>query len=285
MDAATVMAWVDEYIQAWNSNDVEDIGRLFTVDAAYYTGPFDPSWRGREAIVQGWLGRQDTPGNTTFRYEVLANMADTAIIRGWTHYHHPPREFSNIWLIRFDLHGQCREFTEWWMERPVASITGPQNAAHIRHKMGFAADRPGPNGETGPNGPEAETAPPAAGGRRAINQGDIYWLLLAPPGAEEPDYPHPYVVVQDNVFNRSRINSVVVCALTSNLKRAKEPGNVLLQAGEANLPKQSVVVVSQVAAVDKTQLGEYIGSLAEPRIDQILAGMQFVQVLTERGLK
>lgn len=164
----------------------------------------------------------------------------------------------------------------------LASLTSPQNAAQVRHKMGFAADRPAWNEAAGPPGPEA---PAPDEKRRAIYQGDIYWLLLAPPGAEEPDYAHPHVVIQDNVFNRSRINSVVVCALTSNLKRAKEPGNILLAAGEANLPQQSVVVVSQVSTVDKTRLGEYIGSLAEPRIDQILAGMNFVQVLTERGLQ
>ena len=115
MDSATVAAWVDRYIQAWNSNDAADIGGLFTIDAAYYTSPFDPPWRGREAIVQGWLDRQDAPGDATFRYEVLASTADTGIIRGWTQYHNPPHQYSNIWLIRLDGYGQCREFIEWWM--------------------------------------------------------------------------------------------------------------------------------------------------------------------------
>ena len=111
----------------------------------------------------------------------------------------------------------------------------------------------------------------------AINQGDIYWVPLEEPDGVEPGYTHPHVVIQDNVLNRSRINTVVVCALTSNIKRAKAPGNVLLEAGEANLPRQSVVVVSQVSTVDKTQLGEYIGSLTEQRVNQILAGMRFLQ--------
>jgi mRNA interferase MazF len=121
------------------------------------------------------------------------------------------------------------------------------------------------------------------GGRRVINQGEIYWVPLEEPSGLEPGYTHPHVVIQDNVINRSRINTLVVCALTSNLKRAKEPGNVLLEVGEANLPKQSVAVVSQVSTVDKTQLGEFIGVLTEPRINQILAGMQFLQLFTERG--
>jgi len=110
-----------------------------------------------------------------------------------------------------------------------------------------------------------------------INQGDIYWVQLENPMGVESDIPHPYVVVQDNVFNHSRIESVVVCALTSNIKRANLPGNVLLEVSEANLPKQSVVEASKVSTVDKMQLGEYIGSLTEQRIDQILAGMRFLQ--------
>jgi mRNA interferase MazF len=114
-----------------------------------------------------------------------------------------------------------------------------------------------------------------------INRGDIYWVPLGESSESEPGYTHPHVVLQDNVFNRSRIQTVIVCALTTNLKRANAPGNVLLEAGEANLPKQSVVVVSQISTVDKTQLGEYIGTLSNERINQILAGMQFLQLMTE----
>jgi mRNA interferase MazF len=86
------------------------------------------------------------------------------------------------------------------------------------------------------------------------------------------------VVVQDDVFKHSRITTVVVCALTSNLHQANEPGNVLLEVGEGNLPKQSVVVVSQVSSVDKARLGERIGSLSDARVDQVLAGLRFQQV-------
>jgi mRNA interferase MazF len=84
-------------------------------------------------------------------------------------------------------------------------------------------------------------------------------------------------VVQDDVFNHSRITTVVVCALTSNLHRANEPGNVLLEVGEGNLPRQSVVVVSQISSVDKTCLGERIGSLSDARVEQILDGLRFQQ--------
>lgn len=111
-----------------------------------------------------------------------------------------------------------------------------------------------------------------------INRGDIYWIR--PKDIDESElghYSHPYVIIQDDVINHSRVNTVVVCALTSNLKRANEPGNVLLNTGEANLSKQSVVEVSKVSAVDKAQLGEYIGALSEERVGQILAGMRFLQ--------
>ena len=106
-----------------------------------------------------------------------------------------------------------------------------------------------------------------------INQGDVYWLKLKEPAG----YPHPHVIIQEDVVN----HTVVVCALTTNIKRVNIPGNVLLEAGEANLLKQSIVVVSQVSTVEKAQLGEYIGSLTKERVDQILAGMRFIQRLTE----
>jgi mRNA interferase MazF len=92
-----------------------------------------------------------------------------------------------------------------------------------------------------------------------IKQGNIYWLHTTKSGELPTGPPHPYVVIQDDVINRSRVHTVVVCALTSNRNRANEPGNVLLDVGEANLPRQSVVVVSQVETVDKTELGSISG--------------------------
>jgi mRNA interferase MazF len=111
-----------------------------------------------------------------------------------------------------------------------------------------------------------------------INQGDVYWIELGEPEGSEPGYRHPHVVIQNNLFNRSRINTIVVCALTTNLSRAKAPGNVLLDHGEAGLPKASVVLVSQIFTVDRVQLGEYIGSLSGKRVRQILEG---IRLLTE----
>jgi mRNA interferase MazF len=109
-----------------------------------------------------------------------------------------------------------------------------------------------------------------------IRQGDVFWVDLGEPSASEPGYRHPHVVIQNNVFNRSRINTAVVCALTSNLKRAESPGNVLLEEGEADLPKQSVVNVTQVFTVNKIDLVEKIGSLPRKRVAQILEGIMLV---------
>jgi mRNA interferase MazF len=109
-----------------------------------------------------------------------------------------------------------------------------------------------------------------------INQGDVYWVDLSEPSGSGPGYRHPHVVIQNNVFNRSRINTVVVCVLTSNLKRAKAPGNVLLEKAEVNLPKQSVVNVSQIFTVDKKDLVERIGTLSRKRVRQILDGVSLL---------
>lgn len=109
-----------------------------------------------------------------------------------------------------------------------------------------------------------------------INQGDIYWVALDEPLGSEPGYKHPHVVIQNNLFNRSQIRTVIVLVLTSNLRRADAPGNILLEKGEANLPKPSVVNVSQVFTVDKSQLDEYIGTLSSKRVREILNGIRLV---------
>jgi mRNA interferase MazF len=109
-----------------------------------------------------------------------------------------------------------------------------------------------------------------------INQGDIFWVYLDAPIGSEPGYRHPYVVIQNNILNHSRLGSVILCALTSNLKRAVISNNVLLAPGEGDLMRQSVVNVTQIITVDRAQLGEYIGSLSPKRVRQILGGIKSV---------
>lgn len=109
-----------------------------------------------------------------------------------------------------------------------------------------------------------------------IRQGDVFWIDMGEPRGSAPGYRHPHVVVQNNIFNQSRINTAVVCAITSNLARAAAPGNVRLRKGEAGLPKPSVVNVSQVFTVDKSELVERIGTLSVKRVMDIVEGMKLV---------
>jgi mRNA interferase MazF len=109
-----------------------------------------------------------------------------------------------------------------------------------------------------------------------ISQGDIFWLDLGEPEGSEPGYRHPFVVIQNDAFNMSKISTVVVCTITSNVKLASAPGNVSLTKGEANLPKSSVVNISQVMTVDKGDLKEKTGQLSKKRIEEIVAGFEFL---------
>ncbi len=98
-----------------------------------------------------------------------------------------------------------------------------------------------------------------------IHQGEVYWIDFVG--------RHPCVVVQSDLFNRSRIATTVVCLITSNLNRASAPGNIALQADAANLPKASVVNVSQVLTLDKSELTDRIGKLPPESIESIRTGL------------
>ena len=109
-----------------------------------------------------------------------------------------------------------------------------------------------------------------------IRQGDIYWVELEVLSGSEPGYRHPHIVVQNDLLNQSRIRTVIVCQLTSNLKRAESPGNVLLAKKETNLSKDSVANVTQILTVDKTRLEDYVGTLSPRRVREILNGIRLV---------
>ena len=111
-----------------------------------------------------------------------------------------------------------------------------------------------------------------------IEQGEIYWVDLEESSGSAPGYRHPHIVIQNNLFNSSNINTVVMCALTSNLKRGLSPGNVVLKKGEANLPKKSVINITQIYTVDKNDLFEKIGKVNSERLKEMLQG---IQLLTE----
>lgn len=110
----------------------------------------------------------------------------------------------------------------------------------------------------------------------SIKQGNVHWVRLQDDFYTSSNISHPHVVIQDDILNRSRIHTVVVCSITTNLRHANYPGNVFLEIAEANLPKQSIIEVSKVSTIQKSQLGDFIGTLSDKRIQQVFAGMQLL---------
>jgi mRNA interferase MazF len=109
-----------------------------------------------------------------------------------------------------------------------------------------------------------------------ISQGDVCWASLEDPLGSSPGFRRPVGVVQGDSFNASRIATVVVVALTSNLRLAAAPGNVILSAARTGLPKDSVANVSQIATVDRSLLTERVGRLGASDLRLVLAGIDLV---------
>lgn len=109
-----------------------------------------------------------------------------------------------------------------------------------------------------------------------ISQGDVCWAELPEPAGSGPGFRRPVVIVQGDALNRSRLATAVCVPLTSNLRWADAPGNVLLTAGMTGLPRDSVANVSQVVALDRTLLEERTGRISPAKIDLLLAGLDIV---------
>lgn len=109
-----------------------------------------------------------------------------------------------------------------------------------------------------------------------IHQGEIYWVLFSGARGSEPWGRRPALILQHDRFNRSRLNTVVVAAITSNLRYATLPGNVRLRKGEANLPRACVVNVTQVQTIDRAYLQEKIGVLPRHLLRRVWQGVQLV---------
>ena len=107
-----------------------------------------------------------------------------------------------------------------------------------------------------------------------IQQGDIFWFDFGVPAGSEPGYRRPVIVIQNDMFNMSKIDTVVIIATTTNYELAHAPGNVLLKKGEGSLPKDSVANISQIYTVDKSSLTEKIGTLSSTKIKQIIEGVK-----------
>lgn len=109
-----------------------------------------------------------------------------------------------------------------------------------------------------------------------VAQGDVWWADLPEAEGSRPAFRRPVVVVQGDALNRSRIATVVCVALTSNLKWATAPGNVLLPTSVTGLPKESIANVSQLVTLDKTDLTERAGRLPRSKLELVLSGIDVV---------
>jgi mRNA interferase MazF len=112
-----------------------------------------------------------------------------------------------------------------------------------------------------------------------VQRGDIWWADLDEPRGSEPGFRRPLVVVQDDAFNRSRIQTVVCVALTSNLLLADAPGNVVISRRESGLPKDSVANVSQIVTVDRAVLTKRVAKLSTRTRERIDRGLRLVLAL------
>lgn len=112
-----------------------------------------------------------------------------------------------------------------------------------------------------------------------MRRGEIWWASLPVPRGSEPGYRRPLLVIQSDDFNRSRIQTVVAVVITSNLRLAEAPGNVILSARDSGLPKRSVVNVSQLITVDRSYLTEKVGRLPADKIREIEVGIRLVLAL------
>ena len=127
-----VNRWLRAYVEAWKSYDREAIAALFSEEVEYRYHPYDAPIRGREAVVESWLGEGEDGGGASARdlegtydagYEAVAVDGEVAVAVGTSTYLTAPdgpvdKVYDNCFVIRFDEAGRCREFTEWFMERP-----------------------------------------------------------------------------------------------------------------------------------------------------------------------
>lgn len=109
-----------------------------------------------------------------------------------------------------------------------------------------------------------------------VSRGQVWWTDFGDPVGSEPGYRRPALVVSSDRFNKSRIATVIVVAITSNLRLGRAPGNVELTAGDANLPKDCIVNVSQLMVVDRSRLDEPIGSLPQSLRRAVDDGLRLV---------
>lgn len=134
MERTEVDRWLGAYVDAWRRYDRESIAALFADQVEYRYHPYDQPIRGRDAVVESWLGEGDHPDASTpdergtydAQYRAIAVDGDVAVATGTSTYLTEPagavdKVYDNCFVIRFDEEGRCREFTEWFVQRPEPS--------------------------------------------------------------------------------------------------------------------------------------------------------------------
>ncbi|MBI4218632.1 MAG: type II toxin-antitoxin system PemK/MazF family toxin [Chloroflexi bacterium] len=112
-----------------------------------------------------------------------------------------------------------------------------------------------------------------------MRRGDLWWAHLPSPSGSEPGYRRPVVIIQSDVFNESGIRTVVVLSVTSNLRLAEAPGNVLLKKQLSGLSRDSVINVSQIATIDKSRITDYVATLPDGVLERAERGLRLVLAL------
>lgn len=109
-----------------------------------------------------------------------------------------------------------------------------------------------------------------------IQRGEIWWAELQEPVGSGPGYKRPLIVIQSNDFNKSRINTIIAVVLTTNLKLADSPGNVMLSKKMTGLPRDSVINVSQIITIDRYYLSDRVGILPARTMRRVDDGLRLV---------
>lgn len=109
-----------------------------------------------------------------------------------------------------------------------------------------------------------------------VERGQIWWADLGEPRGSSPGYERPIVIIQSDFYSQTRINTLIVAIITTNLRLAKMPGNVLLTPRASGLKEESVVNVTQLFTIDRNDLSEYVGTLSERKMEQIDKGLRLI---------
>jgi uncharacterized protein (TIGR02246 family) len=114
VDRAGVQAWIERYERAWRTAGTDAVAELFTDDATYRMEPLEPPVRGLAGIRALWEAERDGADEAfTMHSEIVAVDGDTAVVRVGVRYAEPPREYRDLWILRFDQRGWCTAFEEW----------------------------------------------------------------------------------------------------------------------------------------------------------------------------